>query len=307
MKRFLRWDSDLPGYVLYRILTGVFGLLPEPVMRRSGEGLGWLISWSAPKKRALLKRHLRRVMGDAAATDAMARKMFMSYGRYWAETFWLRPRRRAGVVQTAHIAGIEHVYAARDSGKGVILALPHLGNWEIAGAKAHAIGIPVLAVAESLPNRRITDWFVDVRNQMGIDVVLTGEKGRVTSALLRRLKEGGTIALLSDRDLTGRGVEVEFFGERTTIPAGPVAMAERTGAVLLPVGCSFDKGAGHAFVVRPPLEIPEAETREARIAAGSQLLAHQLEGIIREFPEQWHLFQPNWPSDRADERTESRG
>ncbi len=296
----MRWDRDLPGYLLYRALTGVFGLLPEPMMRRAGEGLGWLLSWIAPKRRALLRRHLTRVVGPDGATDRMARKMFMSYGRYWAETFWLRPRRRAEVVATATIDGVEHVFEARDAGKGIVLALPHLGNWEIAGAKAHAIGIPVLAVAESLSNKRITDWFVGVRNQMGIDVVLTGEKGRVTTELLRRLKAGGTIALLSDRDLTGRGVEVEFFGERTTIPAGPVAMAERTGAALLPVGCSFDHGPGHAFVVRPPLEIPDLPTREERIAAGSQLLADQLASIIRERPEQWHLFQPNWPSDREE-------
>ena len=301
MKRFRWWDPDWPAYVLYRLLTGLFGLLPEPVMRRTGEGLGWLLSWFAPKKRALLRGHMARVLGPGRGTDAMARRMFMSYGRYWAETFWLRPRRRAMVVETAHIEGIEHVFAARDSGKGVILALPHLGNWEIAGAKAHAIGIPVLAVAESLSNKKITDWFVGVRNQMGIDVVLTGEKGRVTKELLRRLKEGGTIALLADRDLTGRGVAVELFGEGTTMPAGPVAMADRTGATLLPVGCFFDAGAGHAFFVRPPLEIPDLPTREERVAAGSQLLADELEQIIRRDPEQWHLFQPNWPSDRAEE------
>jgi len=293
-----RWDRDLLGYFLYRGLTGVFGLLPEPLMRRFGEALGWLLSWIAPKRRALLKRHMSRVLGPGAGTEAMARRMFMSYGRYWAETFWLRPRRRSEVVETAHLDGMEYVTAAKDAGKGIVLALPHLGNWEVAGAKAHAIGIPVLAVAESLSNRRITDWFVGVRNEMGIDVVLTGEKGRVTTSLLRRLKEGGTIALLADRDLTGRGVEVEFFGERTTMPAGPVAMAERTGAALLPVGCFFDDGPGHAFLVRPPLEIPYLPTREERVAAGSQLLANELEIIIRRQPEQWHLFQPNWPSDR---------
>jgi KDO2-lipid IV(A) lauroyltransferase len=294
----LRWDRDLFAYALYRALTGVFGLLPEPLMRRTGEGLGWLVSWIAPRKRALLKRHLTRAVGPHGATDAMARRMFMSYGRYWAETFWLRPRRRTSVVATAHIEGIEHIHEARASGRGIVLALPHLGNWEIAGAKAEAIGIPVLAVAESLSNRRITEWFVGVRNQMGIDVVLTGEKGRVTTELMRRLKAGGTIALLSDRDLSGRGVAVDFFGERTTMPAGPVAMADRAGAVLLPVGCFFDEGPGHAFVVRPPLTIPEGDTREARVAAGSQLLAAELEAIIRMHPEQWHLFQPNWPSDR---------
>ena len=238
------------------------------------------------------------MIGPDQVTDAMIRQMFASYGRYWAETFWLRPRRRADVVATARVTGLEHVDNAKAAGNGIVLALPHLGNWEIAGAKAQAVGIPVVAVAESLPNRRITEWFVGVRNHMGIDVVLTGEKGGVTTQLVRRLRDGGTIALLSDRDLTGRGVAVEFFGEATSIPAGPVALAERTGATILPVGCFFDDGPGHAFVVRSPLEIPDLPTREERVAAGSQLLAAELESIIRLDPVQWHLFQPNWPSDR---------
>jgi lauroyl/myristoyl acyltransferase len=181
-----------------------------------------------------------------------------------------------------------------------VLALPHVGNWEAAGAKAEQIGIPVLAVAEQLPNRRIVDWFVRVRNRMGIDVVLTGNGGRVTRELVERLASGGTVALVADRDLSGRGVEVEFFGERTTIPAGPVALAERTGATLLPVGCYFKEGRGHRFVVRPPLEIPAAPTREERVALGTQRCALAFEEIIRAAPHQWHLFVPNWPSDREE-------
>jgi KDO2-lipid IV(A) lauroyltransferase len=95
-------------------------------------------------------------------------------------------------------------------------------------------------------------------------------------------------------------VDVEFFGERTTMPAGAVTLAERTGAVLLPVGCFFAAGKGHEFLVRPPLTLPEGDgDREARVTAGVQALALELEQIIREDPAQWHLFQPNWPSDRV--------
>jgi KDO2-lipid IV(A) lauroyltransferase len=269
-------------------------------MRRMGEGLGWLLSFVARDRMALVTRHLERILGPHEDVTRRARRMFASYGRYWAEVFWVRPRRKDGILRDATVAGVEHVRAAEAAGKGIVLALPHLGNWEAAGAKAEEIGIPVLAVAESLPNERITQWFVGVRNQMGIDVALTGKGHRVTAELLQRLRDGGTIALLADRDLTGRGVEVEFFGERTTVPAGPVALADRTGAVLLPVGCYFDDGPGHAFVVRPPLQLPTEGTREERVAAGAQLLARELEAIIREHPEQWHLFQANWPSDRAE-------
>jgi KDO2-lipid IV(A) lauroyltransferase len=287
------------AYLGFRALAGLFGLLPEPVMRRGGQAMGWTLSWVARRKMSLLRRTMGRVVGPGPEADRLARRMFASYGRYWAEVFWVRPRRKSSIVAHAHISGIEHVEAAKATGRGIVLALPHLGNWEAAGAKAEAIGIPVLAVAESLPNRRITDWFLGVRNDMGIDIVLTGAGRRVTVELARRLEQGGTVALLADRDLSGRGVEGELFGERTTMPAGAVALAERTGAILLPVGCFFASGKGHEFLVRPPLVLPDGEgDRESRVAAGVQALARELEHIIREDPAQWHLFQPNWPSDR---------
>jgi KDO2-lipid IV(A) lauroyltransferase len=291
--------KKLAGYWLYRVLAGLFGLLPEPAMRWTGERLGWLLSYFARDRMALLERHLARVLGSSAGDlTRRARGMFVSYGRYWAEVFWIRPRRKAEFVATSHVVGLEHIEAAKATGRGIVLALPHLGNWEAAGAKAEDVGIPVLAVAESLPNPLITDWFIDVRNHMGIDVVLTGRGHRVTPALVDRLAGGGTVALLADRDLSGRGVEVEFFGERTTIPAGPVTLADQTGAVILPVGCYFLPGPGHRFVVHPPLTMPEGGAAEERIAEGAQRLAMVLEEIIRAAPEQWHLFQPNWPSDR---------
>jgi KDO2-lipid IV(A) lauroyltransferase len=283
--------------VAFRFLAGLFGLLPEPAMRRCGEAMGWTASWAARRKMQLLRRTMGRVVGPGPEADRLARAMFVSYGRYWAEVFWVRSRRKAGIVANAAVEGLEHVEAAKAAGRGIVLALPHLGNWEAAGAKAEAIGIPVLAVAESLPNRRITEWFLGVRDHMGIDIVLTGG-GSVTRELTRRLEAGGTVALLADRDLSGRGIDVEFFGERTTMPAGAVALADRTGAMLLPVGCYFASGRGHAFVVRPPLELPAGDDRGERIAEGVQALARELETIIRRRPEQWHLFQPNWPSDR---------
>lgn len=293
--------KDLPGYLLYRALAGLFGLLPEPVMRRGGEALGAAGARLAGNRAALVRRHLTRVLGDVPDLDRRVRKMFMSYGRYWAEVFWVRPRRKAAILAHAQVLGHEHLRAAQARGKGIILALPHLGNWEAAGAKAEEIGIPVLAVAEALPNQRLVDWFLDVRKQLGIDVAIAGRGRRVSEQLLRTLKSGGTIALLSDRDLTGRGIEVEFFGERTTIPSGPVTLADRTGAALLPVGCYFNEGRGHSFEVFPAVAMPEVDDKGARIAEAAQEFAHVMEDVIRKAPEQWHLFQPNWPSDREEE------
>ena len=224
--------------------------------------------------------------------------MFASYGRYWAEVFWVRPRRKESVVAHTDIVNVDRLHRARDAPEGLILALPHMGNWEAAGARAEHEGVRVLAAAEALPNDRLVEWFISMREAMGIDVVIAGGGRRATGALAKRLREGGTVALVADRDLTGKGVEVVFFGERTTMPAGPVVLADRTGATLLPVGCYFNGGRGQRFVIHAPIEVPDIEDRDQRIAAGTQLFANTLETIIREAPEQWHLFQPNWPSDR---------
>ncbi len=224
--------------------------------------------------------------------------MYESYGRYWAETFWLRRRRHKAISDRVERVNFDPVYRAKAAGRGIIYALPHTGNWEVAGLIADDIGARALAVAEDLSNRRITEWFLRVRNGVGIDIVLTSDPSR-QSKLVRRLKAGGAIALLADRDVTGTGHEVEFFGETTRMPTGPAGLAVLTGADLFPVGVYFKEGAGHRLEVRDPIAIPDIPDRGERVAAVALALAKELEDLIRYDPPQWHLFQPNWPSDEG--------
>jgi lauroyl/myristoyl acyltransferase len=242
---------------------------------------------------------MRRVLGPEA-TDTNVQDavdgMYQSYGRYWAETFWFRPRRRDAIVATVDRIHFKPVYDAQAAGRGIVFAVPHVGNWEIAGLIARDLGLDLMAVAEDLPNPRITKWFLDVRNEFGIDIVLTSDPAR-RSKMIRRLKAGGALALLADRDVTGGGVKVEFLGEETTVPAGPVALAELTNSVVLPVVVFFKDGGGWRIEVGDPVELPNTGTRTERVKIGSQRVANALEGQIRKDPSQWHLFQPNWPSD----------
>lgn len=290
--------QHLPAYLLFRVLSTVFSLFPEFLARSTGRALGWIGFHLRAEKRELLERHMRRVLGPGADTRKAARGMFMQYGRYWAEVFWVTPRRKREIVEHCDVIDLSYAEEALERGRGAIFALPHMGNWEAAGAKAEAIDMQVLAVAEALPNPRLIDWFVDIRNQMGIDIVVARKGERITPKLVARLREGRIVALLADRDLKGNGIDVEFFGERTTMPAGPAALAERTGAALLPVGAYFRKGRGHTLEVEPPIPVPDLDTKEARVAWMTQELADAFEVLIRKAPEQWHLFQPNWPSDR---------
>jgi KDO2-lipid IV(A) lauroyltransferase len=241
---------------------------------------------------------MRRVMGSAPSEEqitAAGREMFASYGRYWAEVFWFRPRRKGWVVRQAHATGLDAVYAAQQAGRGVVLVAPHMGNWEVAGAVAESLNLRVLSVAEDLPNKRITDWFIKTRAAFGIDILIHG-RGSTMAALTKALKAGQVVALVADRDVNGRGVPVEFFGEMTTMPAGPCSLVELTGAALFPVGSYYD-GPGYLFEVHPELPLPDADDRAERIRLGTQALAYEFEDIIRAEPTSWHLFQPNWPSD----------
>lgn len=291
------------GYYLYRAVSWLFGRLPEPVIRRLGYSLGWLSSFVAGDRFRMAQRHQSRVRGEVADVRKAARRVFGHYGRYWAEVFWMHPRRRSQILAQSTIDGIEHLHAGVRSGQGMILALPHMGNWESAGLKAAAEDARVLAVAEALPNERIVEWFTGLRNMMDIDIVIARKGSRVTRSLIECLRNGGVIALLCDRDLKGTGVPVTLFGEQTTMPAGPASLAVRTGAHLVPAGCYFEEGAGNYFVVHPRLEVPDLPEQEDRVAAMTQELAEVLEEIVLVAPEQWHLIVPNWPSDREEPRS----
>ncbi len=290
----------LPAYLLFRLLTGILGWMPYPVIQHGGRLAGRSISYVAFGRMALLRRHLRRILGDGpsdAEITAAARDMFGFYGRYWSEVFWFRPKRRDWAIRNTVIDGKDAVVAAQEEGRGVILVLAHCGNWEVAAVVADSIGLPVLSVAEELSNRRITEWFIDVRAGFDIEIIVAG-RGSTMNSLVHGIRRRKAVALVADRDITGKGVEVEFFGERTTMPSGPAALAELTDAALFPVGTYYED-AGFRLVAHPELKVDTSiEDRNERIRHTTQQLAESFEEIVRREPTQWHLFQPNWPSDR---------
>jgi KDO2-lipid IV(A) lauroyltransferase len=244
----------------------------------------------------MARRHMTRVLGDPVEAADAARSVMESYGRYWAEALWIRQNRVADLIAHTKVEGLEHITSARDHGKGMIYGLPHMGNWEAAAPVAGDQGVPVVAVAENLPNRRITGWFTSMRAKFGIEIVLATGSMEVMRRLESALGQNKAVALLSDRDLRGRGVAVEFFGERTTLPAGAATLALKTGAPLLPVAPYFEEG-GHRVVIRPPIPVPNVGSRSEQVRAMTQALAIEMEDLIRANPRQWHLVQPNWPSD----------
>jgi KDO2-lipid IV(A) lauroyltransferase len=284
---------------MLRAAGWLFALLPLRVAQWIGSRVAVVGSAFMPGRRTMVTRHAARLGIPPERRRRAVRSVFAGYGRYWAEAFWVRPRRRRQIEETTEVSGLDAVRIAQAERRGMVFALPHLGNWEFAGPIADQLDMELVAVAENLSNRHIREWFVRLRKSMGIGIVLATGQAQVMRELEAVLARNGGVALVCDRDIKGRGVEVEFFGERTTLPAGPVALALRTGAALFPVGAYFDAGPGHHVVVRPPVKLVASGDRAEDLRRGTQQLARELEELIRRAPEQWHLLQPNWPSDRA--------
>jgi phosphatidylinositol dimannoside acyltransferase len=273
--------------------------LAVPIARAIGRAAAPLM----PAQRRMAARHQRRADPEATQADGSRSNVegvFDSYGRYWLEMLRLPAEVRAGnVAPHCVINGFEHIEAGLALGKGVILALPHLGGWEWAGAAMAVRGHRLVAVVERIEPPELLEWFAEQRAAIGIDVVALGPE--VSSTVLRALRDNRIVCLLSDRDIEGDGVEVEFFGERTTLPGGPATLALRTGATLLPCAVYFRSGRDHEGVIRPPIPVERSGRLRDDIARITQAVANELELLIRAEPEQWHLLQPNWPSDREGE------
>ena len=290
--------ADAATVGTYRLGALAAKLMPGPFAAAAATSLGFGASFSNPAKRAMIERHLQRVNPKlrGASLRVAAQQAFDSYARYYMESFRLPSLSKRTVDRSFTVDGFQHITDALELGNGCIFALPHLGGWEWAGRWMTDQGYKLTVVVEALEPPELFEWFADLRKELGMTVVPTGPTAG--PAVLKALRENQIVCLLSDRDLDRKGVEVEFFGERTTLPAGPATLALRVGSPILPVGCYFTSAyGGHYAVVRPPLSLQRSGGLRDDVARITQNLAYELEFLIRRAPEQWHLFQPNWPSD----------
>jgi KDO2-lipid IV(A) lauroyltransferase len=303
--------SILPArtsYYAYRAGETVARLIPPVIGTPAARGIAQLAPAVMTSRRAQVERNLRRIHGADYGGAALRRDVaatFDSYGRYFYELFRLSTLTPAWINQHFHCAGIEHVREGVRAGTGAVLALPHLGNWDFAGAWLALQGFDVTVVAEPVEPPELFEWFVETRARLGMRVIpLSPSAG---TDVLRAVHDNEVVCLLADRDLTGDGVSVEFFGERTTMPGGPAMTALRAGAPLLPTGCYFMDHGDCRAVIQPPLDITRAGRLRDDLARVTQELAHAYEDLIRVEPTHWHLLQPNWPSDTATSSPDPTG
>jgi KDO2-lipid IV(A) lauroyltransferase len=244
-----------------------------------------------------LRANLARVVGPDVELDPLVRQAMRSYARYWRETFRLSRITPAYVREHTDITGGDDLDKAVDSGRGVILALPHSGNWESAGVWLIDRGAPFSTVAERVRPESLYERFVAYREGLGMEVVpLTGGDRPPSDVLKERLRAGRVVCLLGDRDLTKRGVDVRFFGATARMPAGPALLAATTGAALMPIGLWFTRG-GWGIRVHPEVPIPAAGRLRDRVAGATQEVADCFAADIALRPHDWHMLQRLWLAD----------
>ncbi len=274
--------------------------LPKPVARALFTG----IADRAVRKRgtgtARLAGNLRRVVGPdlpAAEFDALVRRAMRSYARYWLEVFRLPSQSREQHLRGFRLARGELLAEDVAAGRGAVVALPHGGNWDAAGAWVAANGLPITTVAERLKPEGLYERFLAFRRGLGMEILpATGSDRPVLDVLGERIAKAHVVPILADRDLSARGVPVEFFGGRTRMPVGPALLALRTGAPLYVVDMWYepDAAAGH---LHGPLTLPVGGSLDDRVRSVTQLIADHLARGIAAHPEDWHMLQRMWVND----------
>jgi KDO2-lipid IV(A) lauroyltransferase len=287
------------GDALYGLGWSAVKKLPEPVAVRLGRTIADLAFKQGGKGVKRLESNYARVVPDATPERLaeLTRAGMRSYLRYWMESFrlpaWSAERIRTGFDPK----GLHHLTDGLAAGRGVVRALPHLANWDLAGAWVTTeLKTPFTTVAERLRPETLYDRFVAYREGLGMEV-LPHSGGSAFGTLARRLRDGGLVCLVADRDLSASGVEVTFFGETARMPAGPALLAQQTGALLLPATLWYDDSPVMRGRVHPPIEVPGTGTRAERTSVMTQALADAFATGIADHPEDWHMLQRLWLAD----------
>lgn len=282
----LPWELGwaLSRWAPERVVWGGFALTADLIWRGRGPGV-----------RRLESNLARACPGlDDAALRSLSRRAMRSYLRYWCEAFRLPVWTDDDIVSRVSVEGEDILRTAYAAGRGVVVALPHTANWDLAGAWACRTGMPLTTVAERLQPERLFDRFVGYRQRLGMEVLpLNGGERSAFSVLVQRAREGRLICLVADRDLSSTGVQVDLLGEPASLPVGPAVLARSTGAVLLPATLSYE---GPRMRIRVHDPVPPVAGRHGTREM-TQRLADAFTDGIRAHPADWHMLQRVFVAD----------
>lgn len=288
----------MPSVSAYRAAAFLARTAPGPVGRLAARAAGLSAVLVNGEKRLLVARNIERALGRSMGPVESRRRVaaaFEWYARYYIESFELPGLDKRTIDAGFGYEGVAEIQAAVDSGIGPILVMPHLGTWEWAGWWLSLVpDFGVTVVVEPIDPPEVFEWFVELRRSIGMNVIPLGPKA--LSEVTKAIKRADVVCLLSDRDIGGGGIPVDFFGERTRLPAGPAMLSLRTGAPLIPAAVYWRDGYRHGLA-RPPLDTTRRGKFREDVTRLVQAYATEFEYLIKLAPEQWHLMSPNWPSD----------
>ena len=279
--RLVRW---LPESTAYKLAYRVSDFL----VKRNGKSVQRLRSNLSRTQPGMTSLNL-----DLLVIEAMR-----SYMRYWCDTFRLPDWNKERIFKTTSVTNEHLLTDAIAAGTGVIVAVPHAGNWDHAGAYFCAKGIRLVTVAERLKPEKLFLKFLAYRQAMGMEVLPLD--GRVLSTLEERLNEGALVALVSDRDLSRSGIEVDFFGGTARMPAGPALLALRTKAPLITAFVSYTESGVH--IEFRNVILPSSGDESSKVKEIVQMTAQYFEDGISQSPEDWHMLQRIWIDGDFKER-----
>ena len=262
--------------------------------------LSWRRSGGGVKQ---LEKNLRRVVPKASEHDLrnLSKESMRLYLRYWCDSFRIPDWSTERIIKTIKVVNEENLRTPMANGKGCIVTIPHVGNWDHAGAWACVTGMPLTTVAERLKPESLFQAFLRYRQALGMEVLPTDEN-HIMGLLANRLRQGRLVALVADRDLSSSGVTVDFFGEPVSLPAGPAALAVQTGAPLIPAFVKYLESDPEGFNIEveffPPVADSNVGTRADRVAEMVANCAAVFEKAIADDPVQWHMLARFWASDR---------
>jgi lauroyl/myristoyl acyltransferase len=286
--------KERAAYWAYRGLERAAMGLPESLGRRTFVAGGRLAFRTLDGVRRTVAANQAQVLGtspDSTVAQAAAREAFELYARYWYDTFRIRALSHPEMNARTQMNGVERIDRALGGGRGCIVAIPHMGNWDVAGHWLATNGFRIAAVAEELRPRRLFELFRHHREELGMRILaLTGHVGQ---QLARLLADNWIVALVADRDLSGRGVEVEMFGATRKLPAGPALLSLSTGAPLL-ICAAYTLEDGWRVEIGEPIELEYSGVMREDVAALTRLMARAFERGIAARPVDWHMFQPAW-------------
>ncbi|MEO8292545.1 MAG: phosphatidylinositol mannoside acyltransferase [Actinomycetota bacterium] len=284
------------AFQAYRAVAGLSRALPERSARTLFDLMGRASHALLPGLRATVAANQAQVLGlppQHPMVRASTLEAFRLYARYWAQTFRFPQLSDEETLARTPVTGYEHVEQAFARGAGVICVLPHLGNWDVGGRYMWARGHSVVSVAEELRPSQLFELFLSHREALGMEILGLSSEGQVGRRLARRLEENRMVALVADRDLGGRGIEVEMFGRTRRLPAGPALLSLTTGAPIL-VTPTYQTAGGWRIVFGAPLRIEPTGNRRRDVETLTRLIGAEFERAISAAPADWHLFQPGW-------------